>query len=44
MYQNEYGEEMMMNQMGGQPQYMESSDATNALVSKLTHTFALFLA
>ena len=31
MYANEYGDEMMMQQMG-QPQYMEQSDATNALV------------
>lgn len=33
MYQDEYGNEVMLNQMDPNQQYGEVSDATNALVS-----------
>ena len=36
LYANEYGDEMMMNQMG--QQYAEPSDAVNALVRTLIST------
>ena len=33
IYTDEYGQEVMMNQMGQHPQQYDTSDATNALVS-----------